>query len=42
MKENTETLLEASKSTGLEVLAEKIKCIFLCRQKNPLRIAKQR
>jgi hypothetical protein len=34
IKENTETLLEASKDIGLEINAEKTKCIIMSRHSN--------
>jgi hypothetical protein len=34
IKENTETLLEASKNAGLEINAEKTKCMFMSRHPN--------
>jgi hypothetical protein len=34
IKENTETLLEASRDVGLEINAEKTKCMIMSRQLN--------
>ena len=34
VKENAETLIVASKETGLEVNADKTKCIFMSRDQN--------
>jgi hypothetical protein len=34
IKENTETLLEASRDVGLEINAEKAKCMFMSRHPN--------
>jgi hypothetical protein len=34
MKENTETLLEASRDIGLEINAEKTKCMIMSRHSN--------
>jgi len=37
MKENTERFSDTGKNAGLEVLGNESKCIFLCRQKDPVR-----
>jgi hypothetical protein len=40
MKENTERFSYTRKSAGLEVLSNESKCIFSCRQKDPVRNSK--
>jgi hypothetical protein len=40
IKEITERFSDTRKSAGLEVLGNESKCIFLCRQKDPVRNSK--